>query len=93
MPPTRDSQSSVPIPTPSITDSGNSKAGADVEEDYSVSAFGDVSLTDAYVIPGTPSTKKPRLKLKHRKPPLPAKSKPDDKDTEQDDDPQTVSYS
>ena len=38
-----------------------------------MSAYGDVSLTDAYVIPGTPSTKKPRLKLKHKKPRLPSK--------------------
>ena len=45
----------------------------ETEDDYSVSAYGDVSLTDAYVIPGTPSTKKPRLKLKHKKPRLPSK--------------------
>ena len=70
MPPTMDPFSLSSYPPHSLH-CGTRKN--ETEDDYSVSAYGDVSLTDAYVIPGTPSTKKPRLKLKHKKPRLPSK--------------------
>lgn len=92
MPPKVDSHRPVPTAPASTGDSPGPKV--EPEDDFSVSAYGDVSLTDAYVVPGTPSTKKPRLKLKHRKPPLPSKPAATDPavdDIEQEDHSRTVS--
>lgn len=82
------SNSFAPASAPtSSPDTSECKADSDSEDEYTLSAYGDVSLTDAYVIPGTPSTKKPRLKPKIKKPPLPGRRNSDDEDEEDDSEP------
>ncbi|KAI0077202.1 hypothetical protein K474DRAFT_1661982 [Panus rudis PR-1116 ss-1] len=44
------------------------------DDENALCAYGDVSLADAYEIPGTPSTRKPRLKPRREKPLPPSSS-------------------